>query len=44
MSEAEVCDLIAKKYEIVHSEREVITLVKKENLDEYKKIVERITR
>lgn len=39
MTRWEVCDLVAKKYEMVFAESEKVGLVKIEDMDTYKKIV-----
>lgn len=44
MSTTEVCDLIAKEYDIFSSESEKLTLVKKENVEKVEKLIERICR
>lgn len=44
MSELEVCDLIAKEYDIFSSEAEELVLVKKENVEKVEKLIERICR
>ncbi len=38
----EVCDVVAEHYEVVFSEREKLGLVKKEDLDEYNKMCEKL--
>jgi len=44
MSELEVCNLVASKYEMVYAENEDIGLVSKDNLKEYNKIVKLLSR
>lgn len=44
MAEADVCALVAKEYEIVYSENERLGLVRKDKLDEYKNLVQVISR
>lgn len=44
MTRYEVCDLIAKKYEVVYSENDKIGLVHKEKMEEYSKLVKIISR
>ena len=44
MSELEVCDLVANKYEMVYAESEDIGLVSKDNLKEYNKMVKLLSR
>lgn len=44
MSELEVCDLIAKEYEVVYAESDVIGLVPKDRLVEYSSLVTLISR
>lgn len=44
MSELEVCNLVASKYEMVYAESEDIGLVSKDNLKEYNKMVKLLSR
>lgn len=44
MSELEVCDLVAKTYEMVYAEQEEVGLVRIEDLSEYGKLVKTISR
>lgn len=44
MTEGEICDLVAKKYEMVFAESEKVGLVKIEDMDTYKKIVHVLAR
>ena len=44
MSELEVCDLVAKTYEMVYAEQEEVGLVRIEDLSEYSKLVKTISR
>lgn len=44
MSQLEVCELIAKKYEMVYVEEEHIGLVPKEKMAEYNSLVHVISR
>lgn len=44
MTSYEVCNLIAKKYEVVYSENDKIGLVHKEKMEEYSKLVKIISR
>lgn len=44
MSELEVCNLVANKYEMVYAESEDIGLVSKDKLDEYNKMVKLLSR
>lgn len=44
MTKWEICDLVAKKYEMVFAESEKVGLVKIEDMDTYKKIVSVLAR
>lgn len=44
MSELDICDLVLKTFEVVSTEEECVTLVKKEDLPAYKKMVKFINR
>ena len=44
MSELEVCDLVANKYEMVFAESECVGLVNKDKIKEYNKIVKLLER
>lgn len=44
MSELEVCNLVANKYEMVYAESEDIGLVSKDKLEEYNKMVKLLSR
>lgn len=44
MTRWEICDLVAKKYEMVFAESEKVGLVKIEDMDTYKKIVRVLAR
>ena len=44
MTSPEICNLIAKKYEVVYSENDEIGLVHKEKMEEYSKLVKIISR
>ena len=44
MTEIEVCDLIAKKYEVVYSESEELGLMEKEKFKEFQKEIKVIGR
>jgi len=44
MTTDEVCDLVAKKYDVLASEGERLILVQKENMDEVLKLVKMINR
>ena len=44
MSELEVCDLVAKTYEMVYAEQEEVGGVRIEDLSEYGKLVKTISR
>lgn len=44
MTEVEVCDLVAKKYEVVYSESEELGLMEKEKFKEFQKEIKVISR
>lgn len=44
MSELEVCELVARSYELVYAESEEVGLVRKEDLPEYMRLVKTISR
>jgi len=44
MSDLEVCDLLAKDYDLVYAESEELGLVKHEDKENYLKLVHRIKR
>ena len=44
ISELEVCDLVANKYEMVFAESECVGLVSKDKIKEYNKIVKLLER
>lgn len=44
MSEIEVCELVAKKYELVYAEDEELGLVSRSDLPTYNKLVKIISR
>lgn len=44
MNEIEVCDLVAKEYEVVFTENERLGLVSKDRIEEYNNLVTVISR
>ena len=44
MSELEVCNLVGQTYEMVYAEQEEVGLVRREDLDEYNRLVKTISR